>query len=146
MNKEKQENKRTNLEEKYYFFLNDYPDMAFTKCPKCENKTRQKKLPLVITFGKKDRVLSLNKTCRYCERCELLIAKEAELSYMAGRLLGREAKNPDYCVVGTMAKEVWKKWAKGGEGIRTQLEGISFFKGAWAFEVKPAGWYFKGVK
>jgi len=32
---------------RYRFFLNPYPDMAFTKCPKCETKTRQRKLPLV---------------------------------------------------------------------------------------------------
>ena len=30
------------------FFLNPYEDMAFTKCPKCEAKTKVRKFPLVI--------------------------------------------------------------------------------------------------
>ena len=33
---------------RHTFFLNPYTDARFSKCPKCEGKTRQKKLPLVI--------------------------------------------------------------------------------------------------
>ena len=29
-------------------FLNPYEDMAFTKCPRCDGRTKQRKLPLVI--------------------------------------------------------------------------------------------------
>lgn len=30
------------------FFLNPYDDFAFTKCPKCDQKTAVRKFPLVI--------------------------------------------------------------------------------------------------
>ena len=33
---------------RFYFFLNPYADMAFTRCPKCEAKTKQRKLPLAV--------------------------------------------------------------------------------------------------
>ena len=33
---------------RYKFFLNPYSDVRFSKCPQCEAKTRQRKLPLVI--------------------------------------------------------------------------------------------------
>ncbi len=32
----------------YRFFLNPYKDVRFTRCPQCENKTLQRKLPLII--------------------------------------------------------------------------------------------------
>src|SRR6266567_9481953 len=33
---------------RYRFFLNPYQDMRFTRCPQCDNKTRLRKLPLII--------------------------------------------------------------------------------------------------
>jgi hypothetical protein len=33
---------------RYTFFLNPYLDARFTKCPGCDGKMGQKKLPLVI--------------------------------------------------------------------------------------------------
>ena len=33
---------------RYRFFLNPYTDMRFTRCPQCNGKTLQRKLPLVI--------------------------------------------------------------------------------------------------
>jgi len=38
--------------EKYNFFLNPYTDAAFTKCPKCDGKTKVKKFPLLIFIEK----------------------------------------------------------------------------------------------
>ncbi len=32
----------------YRFFLNSYEDMRCTKCPQCDRKMHQRKLPLVI--------------------------------------------------------------------------------------------------
>lgn len=51
---------------KYYFFLNPYSDAAFTRCPKCEGKTKVKKIPLTIVMEKNKAILNLNKTCKYC--------------------------------------------------------------------------------
>ena len=33
---------------RHYFFLNPYEDYAFTKCPKCDEKTKVRKFPLAI--------------------------------------------------------------------------------------------------
>ncbi len=33
---------------RYRFFLNPYKDVRFTRCPQCDNKTRQRKLPLFV--------------------------------------------------------------------------------------------------
>jgi len=33
---------------RYRSFLNPYEDMRFTRCPQCDNKMHQQKLPLVI--------------------------------------------------------------------------------------------------
>src|SRR5437763_4648080 len=50
---------------RYRFFLNPYEDVRSTKCPQCDNKMHQRKLPLVIHVDPMQ-ILSLNKTCRYC--------------------------------------------------------------------------------
>lgn len=36
------------IKTRHYFFLNPYEDCAFTRCPKCNNKTKIRKFPLVI--------------------------------------------------------------------------------------------------
>src|SRR5438105_15688393 len=63
---------------RYRFFLNPYTDVRFTTCPQCRGKTRQRKLPLVIHIDPLQFV-ALNKACRYCPRCDLLIAHQDEL-------------------------------------------------------------------
>src|SRR5215218_7671086 len=63
---------------RYRFFLNPYTDARFTTCPQCGEKTRVRKLPLVIHIDPMQ-LVALNKTCRYCPRCDLLIAHQDEL-------------------------------------------------------------------
>ena len=63
---------------RHYFFLNPYEDAAFTKCPKCDDKTKIRKFPLVIHIDPQQ-LLLLNKKCRYCVKCDLIIAKKTEL-------------------------------------------------------------------
>ncbi len=49
MNKTKAENeKKENKKKRHRFFLSPYMDNAFTRCPKCEGKTKLRKFPLVI--------------------------------------------------------------------------------------------------
>ena len=36
------------LAARYKFFLNQYSDVRFSRCPQCEGKTSQKKVPLMI--------------------------------------------------------------------------------------------------
>ena len=49
----------------FAFFLNPYPDQRFTRCPKCEGKTKLRKLPLLIHLQPIN-LMALNKSCRYC--------------------------------------------------------------------------------
>jgi hypothetical protein len=67
---------------RYRFFLNPYADVRFTTCPQCGGKTRVRKLPLVIHVDPVQPV-ALNKTCRYCPSCDLLIAHRDELEAMS---------------------------------------------------------------
>src|SRR5262249_29715675 len=62
----------------YSFILNPYSDVRLSKCPKCERPTHPRKFALVIhiqNWGP----LVLGKTCRYCTRCQLIIAHQDEL-------------------------------------------------------------------
>lgn len=91
--------------EKYRFFLNPYIDCAFTKCPKCDGKTKVKKFPLVIFIEKIKFVLNLNKTCKYCPYCELIIAKKDELKPIADAY---GVKVEDFFILGTIPREFYK--------------------------------------
>ena len=63
---------------KHYFFLNPYKDCAFTKCPKCDNKTKLRKFPLVIHV-EPYQIFFLNKNCKYCTDCDLIIVKQSKI-------------------------------------------------------------------
>ena len=124
--------------EKYNFFLNHYTDSAFTRCPKCDGKTKVKKFPLVIFIEKIKFVLNLNKTCKYCPYCELIIAKKEELKPMAESY---GVKVNDFFIYGTLPIEIYRRY----ENQQMNLKGFDKvaipFKDVWNFEVQPAGWY-----
>lgn len=127
--------------EKYYFFLNPYTDCSFTRCPKCDNRTKVKKLPLAILLEKKKMIFILNKICKFCPYCELIIAKKRELDSIIMQFLGlNKITKDDYFIMGTQDKAVYCK----GLGKRlikeNPLEGVSMFKDVWNFEVQHAYW------
>jgi len=142
--KAKKDNIRKTLKRaRHYFFLNPYEDMAFTRCPKCDEKTKIRKHCLVIHIDPKF-LLSLNKICRYCPNCDLIIVKQAELEGLLAAICEQYAPDivgNEYFVFGTMDRKDWKE---GQTGKISQQEGIKRaypFKDAWKFEVRPAGWY-----
>jgi hypothetical protein len=63
---------------RYRFILNPYTHERFAFCAECDGPTEQRKLPLVIHVDPLNPV-SVNKTCCYCPRCDLLIAHRDEL-------------------------------------------------------------------
>ena len=96
---------------RYRFFLNPYRDARFSKCPQCANKTGQRKLPLFIHIDPKQPLL-LNKTCRYCPHCDLLIAHQNELDEIITRVitvLDPEIVGNQYLVIGTLDRADWKR-------------------------------------
>jgi hypothetical protein len=103
------------VKRRHYFFLNPYKDAAFTKCPKCETKTRIRKFPLVIHI-EPQQLLLLNKKCRYCLKCDLIIAKKPELESLIVACL--EEATPEiirnhYLVMGVVERKDWQDSQKG---------------------------------
>lgn len=131
------------LKERHRFFLNPYADCAFTKCPKCDTKTKIRKFPLVIHI-QPQQLFILNKQCKYCEKCDLIITKKQEIeSLMTAGFL---QANPtiignDYLVMGTVDRKDWKEGNKNTLSPSEMLERIYVFQDVWDFEVIPAGWY-----
>ena len=96
---------------RYDFFLNPYEDARFTSCPKCSRKTGQRKAPLVIFVNPIDPV-ALNYTCRYCTKCDLLIAHQDEIeAHLTQIFMQRkpEVIGNNYIVLGTMDRADWKR-------------------------------------
>jgi len=126
---------------KYYFFLNPYTDSSFTRCPKCDNKTKVKKLPLAILLEKKKIIFMLNKTCKFCPYCELLIAKKHELELIIMQFLGVEhITEKDFTVMGTQEKSVYREGVGKGLIKENPLEGVSIFKNVFDFKVQQGYW------
>src|SRR2546429_4412382 len=78
---------------------------------KSANKTRQRKLPLFIHVSPAQPV-TLNKTCRYCPNCDLLIAHQDEIEDILSRIfttLEPEIVGNDYLVIGTVEQATWKR-------------------------------------
>ena len=126
---------------RYRFFLNPYEDMRFTRCPQCDNKMHQRKLPLVIHVDP-TYMLSLNKTCRYCPHCDLLIAHQDDLEHFLASFFSEhqpEVIGNDYLVLGTMDKQVWKHAAQQPMNMEEMLEVLHDFKEVVTFKV-TGGW------
>ena len=102
------------LKPKYNFVLNPYPDQRVSRCPFCEKKTGQRKLPLLIHVDPLN-MIALNYTCRYCHDCDLLIAHKHEIEHLLTGIflqLDPEAIGNDYLIMGTVEKGVWREGMK----------------------------------
>jgi hypothetical protein len=128
------------LKRRYYFYLNPYQDAAFTRCPRCTNKTNLRKFPLVIHI-EPNQLFVLNKLCRYCTRCELIIVKQSELEALMAA--GFEQRRPEivgneYFVFGTLERKDWLESKKGGLlSDADTVERVVVFKEVLKF--KPVG-------
>src|SRR4051794_5883617 len=89
---------------RYSFLLNPYTDVRLSKCPKCEKPTHPRKFALFVHVdggGPRAR----GKTCRYCSRCELIIAHQDELEAELTQSFTRIAPDvigKSYLVLGTL--------------------------------------------
>ena len=107
-----------------------YTDARYTKCPKCEGKMGQKKLPLVIHIDDGG-MMVLNKTCRYCPACDLLIAHKDEIEALLASYFQRaapEVVGNDYLVVGTVDRADWQRGTEGNVTPRDMIEVLHDFK------------------
>lgn len=93
------------LPPRYCFVLNPYLRERFTRCPRCEAKTRVRKIPLVIHVDPVG-LVTLRKTCRLCVVCEMLIAHQGEIERLIDGLGDDRAKSKkrEYLVLGTVER------------------------------------------
>ena len=131
---------------RHYFFLNPYEDAAFTKCPKCDDKTKIRKFPLVIHINPQQ-LLLLNKKCRYCVKCDLIIVKKSELESLM--VSSFEESKPeiignDYLVMGVAERKDWLESKKGKMPQGETIERMLVFKDILNFKLVRAGWYREG--
>jgi hypothetical protein len=109
---------------RYRFFLNPYTDVRFMTCPQCLGKTRQRKLPLVIHIEPLQ-LVALNKTCRYCPRCDLLIAHQDQLEAWLAAFFTEhrpEIVGNEYLVLGTEDRADWLR------GVHTPVSPVKAFE------------------
>ena len=124
---------------RYYFFLNPYTDARFTRCPKCAGKTRVRKLPLVIHIDPQH-LISLNKTCKYCPYCDLLIANQDEIEGFLAAYFGAnqpEVVGNDYLVVGTVDRADWLRGMHSEVAVQDMLERLHDFRDYVQYELEP---------
>ena len=124
---------------RYRFFLNPYPEVRCTVCPSCHAKTRRRKLPLVIHVDPLNPV-ALNKTCRYCPACDLLIAHRDEVEALLVAIF--EERNPevignDYLVIGTLDRPDWQRGTRSPLAIREMIKHLHDFREV--IKLEPVG-------
>jgi hypothetical protein len=126
---------------RFSFFLNPYQDARFTWCPRCRGRTRILKFPLVIHVDPKNPVV-LNKTCRYCDVCDLLIVHRDELEQQLALLFTHRAPElvgNDYLVIGTMDRPVYELSRKKPLTILEMLDNLHDFKEVLQFKLVGEG-------
>jgi hypothetical protein len=126
---------------RYTFFLNPYTDARFTKCPKCDRKNKQKKLPLVIHVDEGG-LMVLNKTCRHCPACDLLIAHKDEIETLLATYFQQaapESVGNDYLVVGTVDRSDWLRGMASTVMPQEMIDLLHDFKDVVQFKL-VGGW------
>jgi hypothetical protein len=117
------------LPPKYSFMVNPYPEERVSRCPLCDRKSRQRKIPILIHVNPKH-LIALNYTCRYCPDCNLLIAHKHEIEHYLTVLfsqLAPESIGNDYLAVGTVEKSAWKEGLKQQQAMNEFLPHASDF-------------------
>ena len=131
------------LPPRYAFILNPYEDARFSKCPKCEKLTYPRKFALLIHVDGYGPFV-LGKTCKYCSKCELIIAHKDELEAVLAAqfsLLKPEVIGNEYLVVGTVDRAFWKAGMAQAPAFGETLEHTADIKTYLDVEYRPAGWY-----
>jgi hypothetical protein len=132
------------LPPRYNFMLNPYPDQRISRCPLCENKTGQRKLPLLIHVDPAH-LIALNYTCRYCPACDLLVGHKHAIEHLLTELFRRmepEAIGNRYLIIGTVEKGTWREGLTQPKAIVDMLPHASDFADYYQeLRVTQPGWY-----
>lgn len=132
------------LPPKYKFILNQYENERLSSCPFCKKLTYPRKFPLFIHVNEWGPVI-LGKTCKYCSRCELVVAHRHEIEANLAELfrqLAPECVGSDYLVVGTVELKFWKKETlEKTASIEETFKHMADFRKVYDLHIQPAGWY-----
>ena len=124
---------------RYRFLLNPFRDRRFAICPNCEGRTLLRKVPLVIHVDPMQ-LMALNKICRYCPACDLLIAHQDELEALLASFFGEhqpEIVGNDYLVLGTEARADWLRGMRTAVYPQEALEHLHDFREVVRFTPAP---------
>lgn len=130
------------LAPKYRFILNPYKDIRFSTCPNCSGKTFVRKVPLFIHV-QPTYPTTINKHCRYCPKCDILIAHRDELERMLALAFKKhkpEIIGSEYLVLGTLKPSSWRKREKEPIGFGNVQEHVHDFKEYLNVKHIPAHW------
>lgn len=131
------------LASKYNFSLSPYPDLRYSKCPICEGKTGQLKLPLLIHVDPKH-LISLNYTNRYCSKCDLLIGHKHEIEHHLTSIFSQLSPHDignDYLIIGAIEKKSWSAGLSRTKFITETIENAHDFKNYKLLRVTMTGWF-----
>lgn len=146
MSKNRDRKQFGSLPPKYNFSLNPYPEFKFSKCPDCQNKTGQRKLPLLIHVDPKN-LIALNYTNRYCHRCDMLIGHIHEIEHHLTEMflkIDQDVIGNNYLVFGTVEKKAWRENMNRPKPFDEMRQHIHDFKSYQNIRMTMAGWFPKG--
>jgi hypothetical protein len=86
----------------------------------------------------------LNKHCRFCPVCDLIIAKRDDVESMMAERIGREKPQlvgNDYLVFGTLDRKDWMDGQKLEMSPLELMNRVYVFRDTWTFEIVPGGWF-----
>ncbi len=127
----------------YRFALNPYEDVRFSTCPECGQRTLLRKVPLVIHIEPVHPMI-LNKRCRYCPDCDLMITHKDELEHWLAVSFQERAPEiigNDYLILGTVEKATWRKQNKEPIPMGDLPAYLHDFKEYLQIARSPGGWY-----
>ena len=110
---------------RYRFLLNPFRDRRFALCLNCEGRTLLRKVPLVVHVDPSNPV-AINKSCRYCPACDLLIAHQDEVERELAAHFSKQVGN-SYLVIGTLDRAVWKRGVAEPLAIQKMVEQLHDF-------------------
>ncbi len=133
----------------YNFMLNPYPDHRVSRCPLCEGKTGQRKLPLFIHIDPHFPI-ALNYTCRYCAACDLLVGHKLAIEHLLTEMFSQynpAAIGNDYMIMGVVDKKAWREGLTQPKSSAEMLGYLSVFKTYYKeLRLTQPGWYKEGTE
>ena len=132
------------LAPKYNFVLNPYPDLRVSRCPFCDKKPGQRKIPLLIHVDPMY-LIALNYTCRYCKICDLLVAHKHDIEHLLAEMFCETDSNAvgnEYLIIVTVKKTAWREGLHQPKALAEMRPYISDFAEYYEeMRVSQAGWY-----